>query len=151
MRCWFGYHDSYCGTKADGLTWCGTTEEEAGFDVSTNVEAMNSVMSDAVKMIPIPRRRPRRPPDGLSPPHGLRPPPDHRSSPRLGGRIRLRGRWSQGHPARARHGQSHCRPHNRRPLRHRPLWPPPLPILQTLTLWPFLSSSFLPQSRNPSP
>ncbi len=52
LRCWFGYHDSYCGTKADGLTWCGTTEEEAGFDVSTNVAAMNSVMSDAVKMIP---------------------------------------------------------------------------------------------------
>ena len=52
LACWFGYHDSYCGTKADGLTWCGTTEENAGFDVSTHVQAMNSVISDAVKMIP---------------------------------------------------------------------------------------------------
>ena len=52
LACWFSLGDSYCGTKPDGLTWCGTTEEHAGFDETITSEALNKVMSDAVTMVP---------------------------------------------------------------------------------------------------
>ena len=39
-------------TKADGLIWAGTTEEEAGFEETTTSEARDSIMSDFMKMIP---------------------------------------------------------------------------------------------------
>jgi len=39
-------------TKSDGLIWAGTTEEESGFDDSTNPEGRNSIMEDLLKMVP---------------------------------------------------------------------------------------------------
>ena len=52
LASWLSFAHSYCGTKADGLTWCGTTEEEAGFDDTTTTAGLNVVMNDAVKMVP---------------------------------------------------------------------------------------------------
>jgi glycine oxidase len=52
LACWLNFAHSYCGTKPDGLTWCGTTEEEAGFDDATTPGGLNVVMNDAVKMVP---------------------------------------------------------------------------------------------------
>lgn len=46
------YSHSYVATKPDGLIWAGTTEEESGFDDSTNPEARDSIMEDFLKMIP---------------------------------------------------------------------------------------------------
>ena len=46
------YAHSYVATKPDGLIWAGTTEEESGFDASTNSEARNSISDDLKKMIP---------------------------------------------------------------------------------------------------
>ena len=46
------YAHSYVATKADGLIWAGTTEEEAGFEETTTSEARDSIMSDFMKMIP---------------------------------------------------------------------------------------------------
>ena len=46
------YLHSYVATKSDGLIWAGTTEEETGFDDSTNSAARDSIMADFLKMIP---------------------------------------------------------------------------------------------------
>jgi glycine oxidase len=46
------YSHSYVATKADGLIWAGTTEEESGFDDSQNSAARDSIMADFLKMIP---------------------------------------------------------------------------------------------------
>lgn len=46
------YAHSYVATKSDGLIWAGTTEEESGFDDSTNSEARDSIMEDFFKMVP---------------------------------------------------------------------------------------------------
>jgi len=46
------YSHSYVATKADGLIWAGTTEEESGFDDSVNSDARNRIMEDFLKMIP---------------------------------------------------------------------------------------------------
>ena len=46
------YAHSYVATKSDGLIWAGTTEEQTGFDVSTNSAARDSIMADFLKMIP---------------------------------------------------------------------------------------------------
>ena len=43
---------SYVVTKPDGLTWAGTTEEEAGFDEETTPQARDSIMADLLKMAP---------------------------------------------------------------------------------------------------
>lgn len=52
LACWFAYKNSYCGTKPDGLTWCGTTQEEDGFNEVITPQGLHSVMDDAVKMVP---------------------------------------------------------------------------------------------------
>jgi len=46
------YSHSYVATKPDGLIWAGTTEEESGFDDSTNSKARDSIMEDFFKMVP---------------------------------------------------------------------------------------------------
>ena len=46
------YSHSYVATKPDGLIWAGTTEEESGFDDSTNSEARDSIMEDFFQMVP---------------------------------------------------------------------------------------------------
>ena len=43
---------SYVVTKPDGLTWAGTTEEEAGFDENPTNEARDKIMGDLLAMAP---------------------------------------------------------------------------------------------------
>ncbi len=38
--------------KADGLIWCGATEEEAGFDLSLTEEARELILKNAVRLVP---------------------------------------------------------------------------------------------------
>lgn len=38
--------------KRDGLIWCGSTEEEAGFDLSLTEEARTGIMRMAVRLLP---------------------------------------------------------------------------------------------------
>ncbi len=52
LACSLGYRHSYAGSKPDGLTWCGTTEEEEGFDESITPYGTEKVMADALKMVP---------------------------------------------------------------------------------------------------
>ena len=43
---------NYVATKPDGLTWAGTTEEEAGFNEEPTPEARDKIMSDLLIMAP---------------------------------------------------------------------------------------------------
>lgn len=43
---------NYATTKADGLTWIGTTEEEVGFDDQTTEEARDEIIGAAVRVLP---------------------------------------------------------------------------------------------------
>ena len=52
LACSLSYRHSYTGSKPDGLTWCGTTEEEEGFDESTTSYGTEKVTADALKMVP---------------------------------------------------------------------------------------------------
>ncbi|MEE9198509.1 MAG: FAD-dependent oxidoreductase [Dehalococcoidia bacterium] len=52
LACSMSYQHSYAGSKPDGLVWCGTTEERAGFDEAITSEGMARVMDDALKMVP---------------------------------------------------------------------------------------------------
>ena len=48
-----GHLSNYAMTKpADGLVWCGTTEEEAGFDESRTTEARNRIIESTLRMLP---------------------------------------------------------------------------------------------------
>lgn len=48
-----GHLKNYAMTKpADGLVWCGTTEEEVGFDESNTIEARDSIIDSVLKMLP---------------------------------------------------------------------------------------------------
>lgn len=46
------YEHSYTGSKPDGLTWCGTTEEKVGFNDAITPEGRAKVMGDVLKMVP---------------------------------------------------------------------------------------------------
>ncbi len=46
------WNGSSVATKADGLTWAGTTEEDVGFDEEVTAEARENIMSDLLKMAP---------------------------------------------------------------------------------------------------
>ena len=37
---------------ADGLVWCGTTEEEVGFDESRTTEARDRIIESTLRMLP---------------------------------------------------------------------------------------------------
>ena len=52
MRASLNYAGSYAASKADGLIWAGTTEEEAGFDEELTIAARDKVMGDLLKMAP---------------------------------------------------------------------------------------------------
>lgn len=52
LACSLSYQHSYTGSKPDGLIWCGTTEEEEGFDESITPYGREKVMADALKMVP---------------------------------------------------------------------------------------------------
>ena len=43
---------NYVVTKADGLTWVGTTEEQVGFDEETTREARDEILAGLLKMAP---------------------------------------------------------------------------------------------------
>jgi glycine oxidase len=47
------WRDTYLIKKSDGLTWVGTTMEEAGFDKSISDEANKDIMSRATFLSPI--------------------------------------------------------------------------------------------------
>ena len=48
-----GHKKNYAMTKpADGLVWCGTTEEEAGFDESKTTESRDQIIDATVRMLP---------------------------------------------------------------------------------------------------
>lgn len=46
------WNGNYVATKSDGLTWAGTTEEEAGFNEEPTPEARDQIMSDLLNMAP---------------------------------------------------------------------------------------------------
>ena len=46
------WHSDYASTKSDGLFWCGTTEERAGFDERTTGEALESITASAQRVLP---------------------------------------------------------------------------------------------------
>ena len=48
-----GHRANYAMTKpSDGLVWCGTTEEHAGFDESRTTEARDAVIESTLRMLP---------------------------------------------------------------------------------------------------
>ena len=46
------WNGNYVASKPDGLTWAGTTEEEAGFDEEPTAEARDRIMKDLLTMAP---------------------------------------------------------------------------------------------------
>ena len=48
---WWGNGD-YASSKPDGLLWCGTTEEQAGFDEEPDSPAQDSILSSARRVLP---------------------------------------------------------------------------------------------------
>ena len=52
MAASLNYAGSYAAAKPDGLTWAGTTEEEAGFDAEITQAGRDKVMTDLLKMAP---------------------------------------------------------------------------------------------------
>jgi glycine oxidase len=48
-----GHLKNYAMTKpSDGLVWCGTTEEEAGFDESKTTESRDKIIESTLRMLP---------------------------------------------------------------------------------------------------
>ena len=48
-----GHRSNYAMTKpADGLVWCGTTEEHADFDESRTTEARDAIIESTLRMLP---------------------------------------------------------------------------------------------------
>ena len=48
-----GHHKNYAMTKAaDGFVWCGTTEEEKGFDESKTTESRDLIIESTLLMLP---------------------------------------------------------------------------------------------------
>ena len=48
-----GHGSNYAMTKpSDGLVWCGTTEEEAGFDESRTTDARDRIIESTLRMLP---------------------------------------------------------------------------------------------------
>jgi glycine oxidase len=52
VACSVGWGHNYATTKTDGLLWAGTTEEEAGFDEESTLEARDEIGAALVKMLP---------------------------------------------------------------------------------------------------
>jgi len=52
VPCSVGWGHHYATTKPDGLLWAGTTEEEAGFDEETTVEARDRISDALLTMLP---------------------------------------------------------------------------------------------------
>ena len=48
-----GHGSNYAMTKpSDGLVWCGTTEEEVGFDESRTIQARDRIIESTLRMLP---------------------------------------------------------------------------------------------------
>ncbi len=52
VPCSVGWGHNYATTKPDGLLWAGTTEEEAGFDEETTVQARDRISEALLTMLP---------------------------------------------------------------------------------------------------
>jgi glycine oxidase len=52
VACSVGWGHNYATTKTDGLLWAGTTEEEAGFDEESTVEARDEIGAALMRMLP---------------------------------------------------------------------------------------------------
>ena len=52
LKCSINSGHGYVGTKPDGLTWLGTTEESAGFDDKPTSEARDYLISFLLEMLP---------------------------------------------------------------------------------------------------
>jgi len=52
LKCSFNSGHGYVGTKPDGLTWLGTTEEPVGFDDNPTSEARDYLISFLLEMLP---------------------------------------------------------------------------------------------------
>jgi len=52
VACSVGWGHNYATTKPDGLLWAGTTEEEAGFDEESTVEARDEIGAALIRMMP---------------------------------------------------------------------------------------------------
>ncbi len=52
MRVTLWWGSDYAGSKPDGLLWCGTTEEEVGFDEETTAGARDGIVASATKVLP---------------------------------------------------------------------------------------------------
>ncbi len=52
LRVSLWWDSNYATTKADGLLWAGTTEENVGFDAGTTDAARDRIISSAVEMLP---------------------------------------------------------------------------------------------------
>jgi len=52
VTCSVGWGHNYATTKTDGLLWAGTTEEEAGFDEESTIDARDEIGAALVRMLP---------------------------------------------------------------------------------------------------
>ena len=52
LKVHFSWGSNYATSKADGLLWVGTTEEEVGFDDSTTDAARDQIIDHAVQVLP---------------------------------------------------------------------------------------------------
>ena len=52
LACGIAYREGHVGSKPDGLTWCGGTEEKVGFNETLTPEARAKVTESALKMVP---------------------------------------------------------------------------------------------------
>lgn len=52
MRVTLWWGSDYVGSKSDGLLWCGTTEERAGFDEEPTESAQHSILTSAKRVLP---------------------------------------------------------------------------------------------------
>ena len=106
MTCSIHYASNYAGPKADGLTWIGTTEERVGFNNEPTMEARQRIIQEVGEFFPPVLTGACRPPDRLPAAGGPRRLARHRPGPRLGGRLPLHRRRTQGHHPQPFHGQA---------------------------------------------
>lgn len=46
------HEGNYCATKPDGLLWCGTTEEDVGFDERPTPDARDAILTGLARVLP---------------------------------------------------------------------------------------------------
>ena len=48
-----GWNDCYAATKADGLVWAGSTEEDVGFDEQLTTKGRDVILEGLVRLLPV--------------------------------------------------------------------------------------------------